>query len=238
MKKYCAAVIMILSFNNVQAALLDSFDTVSQNWTVFGNTPAVFEVASFDDDNRLRMGVANKGIGNHWEGKKMTLQSGVNEIAIDLYTPLAWKTLNYRTAIVFQVVNPDTTPTGFIQPAMGLYVSGDGYVKWRIWDTSDWVYYDVTQSLDYNDWHTMKIRYADSTLEYYVDDVKMGPTHTGVNFTSGFDAVALQAYYRGTGYSDVYLDNLTVVGGKSPIPEPATMALLGLGGLALLRKRK
>ena len=81
---------------------------------------------------------------------------------------------------------------------------------------------------------------ATNTTSYFLDNVLVGS-----NVYSGPGDYKLNKFFMGTyeGVNDdgpVQLDNLQVYTGAAPapVPEPITMAVLGLGTLSLLRKRR
>ena len=80
----------------------------------------------------------------------------------------------------------------------------------------------------------MKIQYdrvgTDLTIGYWIDGVDRGASQITISDLSAelsLDHVGLTAHQ-----GSAYYDNLSVV------PEPATLSLLALGGLALLRRRR
>lgn len=79
-------------------------------------------------------------------------------------------------------------------------------------------------------WHkfTMEIRTSD--INFYVDDI-LGRTFTRGTLAN-FDSVVLGSRQTSAGIGS-WTDDLLVTG----IPEPASLVLLSLGGLALLRRR-
>lgn len=82
------------------------------------------------------------------------------------------------------------------------------------------------------EWRELKAIIKSTTIEFYVDGV-LGNTITKP--AAGTD-VAYNRILLGTTYSsqeNVWFDDLSI----SVIPEPATLTLLALGGLALLRRR-
>ncbi len=103
----------------------------------------------------------------------------------------------------------------------------------RVWLGSEWV------SLDENPltpgrsaaWHNLKAVIKSSTVDFYVDGV-LAETEARAN-SYGFDTVVLGSDLTANG-QQVWVDNVRV----EVVPEPATLALLGLGGLALLRRRR
>jgi MYXO-CTERM domain-containing protein len=84
-------------------------------------------------------------------------------------------------------------------------------------------------------WHKFDIeRLADgTTLNFYVDDV-LSRTITGATAQS-WDTVILGPGLGST-VGDAYIDGIQVT--DTTVPEPAALGLLGLGGLALLRRRR
>jgi hypothetical protein len=71
-----------------------------------------------------------------------------------------------------------------------------------------------------------------------------GLTDTTVTFTltsnlaTGYDSGTDTYSGGGSGARHTILDDITLTGAIAPVPEPSTTALLGLGGLALLRRRR
>ncbi len=121
--------------------------------------------------------------------------------------------------------------------AIGVYNnSGDAfdgsYYQGRVtfgtnWNTLDEEPGAVQRSVG---WHRMLIEVTSSEVRFYVDNVLQEVEPRPNNF--GFDTVVLGSDLTANGHQ-AWIDNVVV----SIVPEPASLALLVLGGLALLRRR-
>lgn len=79
-------------------------------------------------------------------------------------------------------------------------------------------------------WHTLKAVITTSQVNVYVDDVLAEAQTRATNYS--FDSVMLGSDLT-SGGQNLWIDNLKV----EVLPEPATIVLLALGGLPLLRRR-
>lgn len=99
-----------------------------------------------------------------------------------------------------------------------------------------------------NDVDTMLTLYDDSGNVLYADDDIYYSGNSFMNGSGGYSTDTLilnyEAGYTGTyyiavnGFGSGSGDYELLMGGLNPVPEPATMAVLGLGALALIRRRR
>ncbi|MFZ4509296.1 MAG: PEP-CTERM sorting domain-containing protein [Fimbriimonas sp.] len=83
--------------------------------------------------------------------------------------------------------------------------------------------------------------YSGTTLVGVSDDFggTGGGHFGGVWSTQSFDKVVIDDWFDlQTGQNNVYIDNLYFSDSPAPVPEPASMVALGLGAVALVRRRR
>jgi hypothetical protein len=108
----------------------------------------------------------------------------------------------------------------------------NSYFQGRVWLPGDWYTLNAAAGSPGRSigWHTLMAQIKTSTVDFYVDGAFV-ETIARPATSYGFDCVVLGSDLTAGG-NTVWVDNVLV----EKIPEPATMVLLGLGGL-LIRKR-
>ena len=114
-----------------------------------------------------------------------------------------------------------------------------------VWDLGYTAWLTAVQVSMYAGWDSLQISIStdnDHWTELRIPDTEAAkPLALSWGETIGLEAPAEARYIKITGYgggANGHLTELMAFATTKPIPEPATMSLLALGGLAMLRRRK
>lgn len=243
-------------------AFNDTFDTIDPGWVTDRYAPAGFSSASFDGDNRLKIDISaadsyqnragafqsnfyntqgkqrasSLGLGWTVSGDvyiSNDMLSGNNLRRTDLWARDNNPVENNAQYPIFGVIRNDVNDP--FNPAATLST------RYRVWDAdtaNGWV--DLGDAVT-SGWHNLAITATGTSFEYRLDGNVVYNDLTGSEAGfEGLQTVFVEAYSFGdathatTDNYSVYWDNINA----NPVPEPATMAILGLGAIAAIRRRR
>jgi hypothetical protein len=225
---------MVFAMTAQAATVIDTFDSISSNWTTDRYDPAVFQSVYFDGDNRLETGVSAADFNPHgasfynWQGKSLLLPADTMGCSVQLYVSSDWLTSQRKASLWLNGWNGVTDQLAW--PIMALESDGSGSAFWTCWNdiSGTWTNVSLPSGFAFDAWHNMKLVLDNGNAGMYADG-ELLYTDTAVNpAVTSFKNVILQTRNFGATYSGVYWDNLTVV------PEPGSLVLLATACLGLL----
>lgn len=135
-----------------------------------------------------------------------------------------------QTTAVFPTMAVGSMDMSFDLAGVGPVVANQTYVSVRLWYAADAGAYEVLKEFLVFDGSPTTFQHQ----SYHVD----GPfTDGGSLFYSDVNRAKVSINVRGItgGDTNAFIDNVVLA--LTPVPEPASLALLGVGGLVLLRRR-
>lgn len=249
----CTLVLFCVT-TTTHAALTDTFDSIDSAWVTDRQEPSDgFSSVFFDGDNRLRIGIdaseqSTVDTFYYTEGRQrdyavvdpwyvsadVYVSSAFNTttgtlVRSDLWTRDSYPDESLANYPIFGFTN--ASPTDGFNPS-----AGDREFRFRAWDSQvGWIDLGLPSGFAFDAWYNLKIVGTGTTFEYYIDDVLIHTDLTGSEAGSeDLRTIYMQAYNFGHEDYGVHWDNLDV----GIVPEPTSLALLSLGGLMLVRRRK
>lgn len=250
-KTYLVGALVFIASQGFAAGFTDTFDSIDPAWTTDRTEPAGFTSSFFDGDNRLKIDVNHSSpfdpggpntfyntegrsraasLTQDWEVAgdvyiSADMLDGANLRRTDLWARDAAPEASAYYPIIGVVRNDASDPFNY---------GGNLTTRYRVWDSDLGVWDNLSNTVTAG-WHRLSITsHGGNQLSYAIDSVNVfnqtmaGPVNTDLS------RVFVQSYnFGGQDYS-VYWDNVSA----QAVPEPASMTALGLGAIALIRKRR
>ncbi|MFA9477219.1 PEP-CTERM sorting domain-containing protein [Phycisphaerales bacterium AB-hyl4] len=222
-------------------------------WYTDRAAPAGFEVVQFNGENVLKQSIgagdADANGFRNTQGRKYDLTPGTFSVSIDLYVPDDWASTDRRMAgfwgtmfdnsgdvASYPIIEFNSGTAGYESTTDDPTNAGSPSPRFRVWDSqSGWADMGLPTGFAYDTWHTLEMTLAGGQIIYTVGDLEVAVTAGDADY---FGNIILQGYNTHADFSsgvsyDIYWDNFSSV-----VPEPASLALLGMGGLALVLRRR
>lgn len=175
------------------------------------------------------------------QGRQHAISGGAGDVlSTSLYIPAAWRDGSDG--------NVRTDMWGVMSDGSGVsdytiigFTNYGGAARLRVWDDTAWV--DLAVAFMFDSWTDLSIDFTGSAYEYRVNGA-LAYTDSTINGTTGYTATIMQAYnFCG---SDLNVPNATCADytahwantQETTVPEPGTMALVGLSLLCLLGAKR
>ncbi len=250
-KTYVVGALVLVASQGFAAGFTDTFDSINPGWTTDRTEPAGFTSSFFDGDNRLKIDVnhnspfdtgGNAFYNTEGRGRDASLTqdwtvagdvyisedmlTGANLRRTDLWARDAAAEGSAYYPIIGVIRNDASDPYNY---------GGNLTTRYRVWDSDAGAWDNLSNTVT-GGWHRLSITsHGGDQLTYAIDSVTVlnqtmaGPVNTDLS------RVFVQAYnFGGQDYS-VYWDNVSAF---QAVPEPTSMVALGLGAIALIRKRR
>lgn len=237
-----------------QVSFVDTFDSAADlaKYATDRRDPGAFTLGTMGGESTAKLTVDGTGPDDaffSFQGK-IRYNDGagdpyfVNPVgsyaSVDVFVPTSWQT-QFVGADFWLRMNDVSDPTDEslrYYPSIGFYGNytgeGDPGLNVEIWDGQNFHELELPTGFVFDAFHTLKMEHGGDALRFYLDDTLLFTDVNAGYGTKTLDNVFLQGWNGENLTYDIHFDNVTV----QAVPEPATLAALGLGAIALLRRRK